>query len=95
MEKIEKLHQDGHKPMKWLFLLGLAFLLYLSKRRRRGDSRADARFDFLISAVILAVVGVAMLSVAFKVGLVGMAVGLAGLGLLSGLLALGLMKLRR
>lgn len=81
--------------MKWLFLLGILVLLYLGRRRRGGNSRAGGRFDSLIVAVILATVGVAMLSVALKVGLIGSMVGLAGLGLLAVMLALGLMKLRR
>ena len=60
-----------------------------------GRSPADGRSGFLIASAVLAAVGVAMLFLALKVGLVGMAAGLAGLGILSVFLALGLMKLRR
>jgi hypothetical protein len=81
--------------MKWLFLLGVALLLIGSARRRRGDPPADGRFDFLIASAVLAAIGIALLTVALKVGWVGMAAGLAGLCMLSGVLALGLMKLRR
>ncbi|GAA5346577.1 hypothetical protein CLV97_11883 [Planifilum fimeticola] len=81
--------------MKWLLLLGVALLIFRSARRRRGDPPADGRSDFLIASAVLAAAGIAMLILALKVGLVGMAAGLAGLGMLTVFLALGLMKLRR
>jgi hypothetical protein len=81
--------------MKWLLLFLAVLLLYRTRRIRRGDFPAGDRFDFLIASAMLAVVGIAVTTVALKVGLAGMVVGLAGLGLVAGCLALGLMKLRR
>lgn len=80
--------------MKVLLLSGIALLLCRSMRRRRRGAPADHRFDVLIASTMLVASGIAMLTIAWKVGRVGIGAGLAGLGMLA-FLGLGLMKLRR